>query len=36
MTYALIYYISWPIIIYLGYKLSFWAVKKYEAKYGNS
>jgi len=33
MTYAMIHFISWPVLIYLAYKLSFWAVKKYEAKY---
>ncbi len=31
MTYALIHYISWPVIIYISYKLTFWAVKKYES-----
>ncbi len=35
MLYGMIHFISWPILIYLAYKLSFWAVKKYEEKYEN-
>ncbi len=32
MTYAILYFISWPVIIYLSYKLTVWAIKKYEKK----
>ncbi len=32
MTYALIHFISWPILIYMAYKLIFWAAKRYENK----
>ncbi len=32
MTYALIHFISWPVMIYLSYKLVTWAVKNYEDK----
>ncbi len=30
--YALLYFISWPVLIYLSYKLTVWAVNKYEKK----
>jgi len=32
MTYALLNFISWPLLIYISYKLTVWAVKKYEKK----
>ncbi len=35
MTYAMIHFISWPLIIYLSYKMVVWAVKKYEKQEAN-
>jgi len=32
MTYGLLNFISWPVLIYISYKLTVWAVKKYEKK----
>jgi len=33
ITYGLIHFISWPLIIYLSYVLSVWAIKKYDKKH---
>jgi len=32
ITYGLINFISWPIVIYLSYKLTVWAIRKYDKK----
>ncbi len=32
-TYGIINFLMWPLVIWLSYKLSFWAVKKLENKW---
>jgi len=30
MTYAILHYLSWPVLIYTSYRLVIWAIKKYD------